>query len=201
MEDPNGSEHFLSFRQYARHRGCSPQAVSDAVAQLRIPVVKVIKNGKTVELIDPEVADVEWDKNTRTQFRNRQAELKFTPDEDDDDEFDSDEPAGPISFGPGKPPSLIESRAWSEAYKAKISQVEYERAISAVIPTDVVEQIWTKILSTFRARMLSIPPKIAPQLEGLENVNEIEKIIKDQIYEALNELSEFDLEDYSQEAD
>jgi hypothetical protein len=200
MEDSNGSEHFLSFRQYARHRGCSPQAVSDAVAQLRISVVKVTKNGKVVELIDPEVADVEWNQNTRTQFRNRQAELKFSPEEDEDEE-ESDQAASSINFGPGNPPSLIESRAWSEAYKAKISQVEYERAVKAVLPTDKVEQVWTKILSTFRARMLGIPPKIAPQLQGLESVVEIEKIIKDQIYEALNELSEFDLEDYSEEVD
>lgn len=201
MDEPNEIDRLLSFRQYARHRGCSPQAVSDAVAQERISVIRIEKQeGKFIELIDPKKADHEWSQNTKTQYRNRKAESKFS--DSDDEPIDGEEPeASSIDFGPGRPPSVYESRAWGEAYKAKLSQVEYERAVSAVLPVELVEQIWIGLLSNFRARMLSIPPKIAPQLQGLEDISEIEQLIKEQIYEGLNELSEFDVEDYIKEID
>lgn len=183
----NETDHLLSFRQYAKLRGCSPQSVSNAVAEGRISVVKSERRGKSVDLIDPQKANLEWEHNTKTEYRNNAAEEKFSL-------ASIESPA--ISFGEGVPPSLFESRAWGEAYKAKIAQVEYEKAIGALVPTIVIEQVWGKLLSNFRAKMIAIPSKVAPQLQGMEDILEIEQIIKEQIHEGLSELSEFDLEEY-----
>lgn len=59
----------ISKSEYARHRGCQPGAVTAAISTGRITTV--IKDGK--ELIDPEVADIQWERNTRTQKRNGRA--------------------------------------------------------------------------------------------------------------------------------
>lgn len=182
----NETDHLLSFRQYAKLRGCSPQSVSNAVAEGRISVVKAERRGKPVDLIDPLKANIEWEHNTKTEYRNTDAEEKFS--------LVVESPK--IDFGDGKPPSLFESRAWGEAYKAKIAQVEYEKAIGVLVPTVIVEQIWGKLLSNFRAKMIAIPSKVAPQLQGMEDILEIEQLIKEQIHEGLSELSEFNLEDY-----
>ena len=53
--------------QYARHRGCSKQAVSRAVAGERIRTFGADK------LVDPELADVQWQRNTRVRASNRPA--------------------------------------------------------------------------------------------------------------------------------
>lgn len=182
----NETDHLLSFRQYAKLRGCSPQSVSNAVAEGRISVIKGERRGKVVDLIDPQKANIEWEHNTKTEYRNTVAEEKFSL------EVESPE----ISFGDNVPPSLFVSRAWGEAYKAKLAQVEYEKAIGALIPAVIVEQIWAKLLSNFRAKMIAIPSKVAPQLQGMEDLLEIEQLIKEQIHEGLSELSEFNIDDY-----
>ena len=53
--------------QYARHRGCSKQAVSRAVAGERIRTFGADK------LVDPELADVQGQRNTRVRASNRPA--------------------------------------------------------------------------------------------------------------------------------
>jgi hypothetical protein len=55
----------LSFSAYARHRGCDEKAVRKAVAQARITAIE--RHGR--RLIDPEVADIQWAKNTRARVR------------------------------------------------------------------------------------------------------------------------------------
>jgi hypothetical protein len=189
--ETNNEKLLLSFRQYAKHRGCSPQTVSNAVADQRISTIKKIINNSEVELIDPDIADEEWEANTKTEYRNLEAHQKFTSAVSSSTSL--------ISFGEAPPPNPFDSRAWSEAYKAKLAQVEFERAIGALLPAHVVEKVWTKMLSNFRARMIAVAPKISPMLQGLEDINEIEKIIKDEVYEGLDELSEFDIEEYIKE--
>ena len=48
---------------YARHRGCDEKAVRKAVAEGRITPIE--RDGK--RLIDPEVADIQWARNTRAR--------------------------------------------------------------------------------------------------------------------------------------
>jgi len=54
-----------------------------------------------------------------------------------------------------------------------------------------IEQVMNSMLSNFRARLLALPSKVAPSLVARENINMIEHLIQDEIYEALTELSEY----------
>lgn len=54
-----------------------------------------------------------------------------------------------------------------------------------------VERVMNNMLSSFRARCLSIPNRAAPMVTG-KSVDEIRTIMKAEIYEALQELSEYD---------
>lgn len=58
----------------------------------------------------------------------------------------------------------------------------------------IVEEVVTNMLSNFRAKLLSIPPKTAPILLGVDSIPEIQEILETKIYEALKELSEYDPE-------
>jgi len=54
----------LNVSAYARHRGCDEKAVRKAIAENRISF-QVGKNGR--KLIDPDVADIQWARNTRAR--------------------------------------------------------------------------------------------------------------------------------------
>ena len=55
-----------------------------------------------------------------------------------------------------------------------------------------VQRVMNDMLGTFRARCLSIPYKLAPQLLALTDLPVIQAAIKKDIYEALTELSDYD---------
>lgn len=54
-----------------------------------------------------------------------------------------------------------------------------------------IEKVMNDMLSSFRAQMLVIPGKVAPQILGKEDLEIIKDIIKKYIYESLQELSEY----------
>jgi hypothetical protein len=54
----------LTVSAYARHRGCDEKAVRKAIDENRISA-QPGKNGR--KLIDPEVADIQWARNTRAR--------------------------------------------------------------------------------------------------------------------------------------
>ena len=74
--------------------------------------------------------------------------------------------------------------------RADIIEMEKAQMESRLIPAEDVEQTWTSIVSNTRNRLISIPTKVAPAVFASNNLNEIRDIIKDEIYAALDELSD-----------
>ena len=79
-------------------------------------------------------------------------------------------------------------------YRAKADQAEIEVALAKgrVHEGHAVEKVWSDMRSNARSRLLAMPPKYSAILEGMTDRKEIQKILEDAIYEALNELSEYD---------
>jgi hypothetical protein len=61
----------LTVSAYARHRGCDEKAVRKAIDENRISA-QPGKNGR--RLIDPEVADIQWARNTRARVGSTAAD-------------------------------------------------------------------------------------------------------------------------------
>ena len=55
-----------------------------------------------------------------------------------------------------------------------------------------VENFLTDMLIKFKNRLVSIPAKVAPLVQGEDDVNQIVSILEKEIYETLDELSEYD---------
>lgn len=83
-------------------------------------------------------------------------------------------------------------------YRTNADKAEIELAVMKreSLPANVVHLVWAKQIVAFRAKMLSIPIKMAAELHGIENKKEIEAVAKQFIWEALNELAESDGPDY-----
>lgn len=80
--------------------------------------------------------------------------------------------------------------------KAKREKAELEVALMQGKLHDAVdvEREMTKMLSAFRAKILAIPSKMAPQLIAQTEISIIENILETEVYNALTELSKYDPE-------
>lgn len=80
--------------------------------------------------------------------------------------------------------------------RAEADRIEFDLAIkkNEYIKTDVIVYELEKVVSNCRSKLLSVPKKAAIQVLGLIKPQEIEKVLKDYMYEVLNELMVPDFE-------
>jgi phage terminase Nu1 subunit (DNA packaging protein) len=78
--------------------------------------------------------------------------------------------------------------------RAKADMAEMQAAIlkGTVHEAKAVESVWTDHLLACRAKLLSMPKKLAPRVHGVEKLTSIETEIDAAITEALNELASYD---------
>lgn len=77
---------------------------------------------------------------------------------------------------------------------AEKTELEVEEMKGNLIALDEMKGMWAKVLGAFRARVLSMPSRLTPQLAAVRDPKKIEKLLKDTCYEALTELSEYEPE-------
>ena len=80
--------------------------------------------------------------------------------------------------------------------RAKLTRLQAERAAldleqqcGKLLPLEMVILTWQGQVANARAKLLALPNKVASQVLGMESYVEIEHIIRDIIYEALDELA------------
>lgn len=78
--------------------------------------------------------------------------------------------------------------------QAMKTELEVEELQGALIPLDKMKMMWAGVLTNFRAKILSMPTRLAPLIVTQKDPKKIEKIVKDYCNEALNALSEYDPE-------
>lgn len=82
----------------------------------------------------------------------------------------------------------------SRLYKAKAENAEIEVGLikGKIHESKAVEKIWDDMISNARSKLLALPTKLAPKLEGVTDIKDIKEIIEEAVYESLNELSDYD---------
>lgn len=85
----------------------------------------------------------------------------------------------------------VEEALWTRARRQK-AELELQIMRGELHRSKDVKRVMNNMLSAFRARILSIPSKTASQLVGQTEIPIIKNILKDTLYEALTELSDYD---------
>lgn len=81
----------------------------------------------------------------------------------------------------------------AQAVKAELEAEEY---LGNLISLEKMKETWANVLSTFRARILSMPSRLTPLITVQKEPKKVERIIKDSCVEALNELANYDLDSH-----
>jgi len=82
----------------------------------------------------------------------------------------------------------------NERAKADMAEMKLARMQGTMHDAIDVERVMTDMLSAMRAKLLGMPSKIAPVIVSQDEITIIQEIIRKNIYEALQELSEYDPE-------
>ena len=145
----------IKLADYAQQVGVVPQAVRKAIAEGRI------KEGATRQgrswLIDPEVADREWHKNTAPQYRQseaikagRQRQMAGA----------ADAPSG----GEPKVPTVAQGQAIKTAYQAKLLQLEFEERSGKLVSVEDVKRQQFEAGRRVRDAVLRIGPQMIGEI-------------------------------------
>lgn len=92
-------------------------------------------------------------------------------------------------------------RAKHERAKREMAEIELAKLKNKMHDAEDVERVLTGMLINFRNRMLTIPVKVAPKVIGQKNIAVINEILRQEIQDALQELSEYNPEMFLEEGE
>jgi phage terminase Nu1 subunit (DNA packaging protein) len=84
-----------------------------------------------------------------------------------------------------------EEAKWVIARRQK-TELEVQIMKGELHRSEDVQMVMSDMLGNFRARLLSLPSKVVPQLLGKTDILAVKQMLKDAVHEALNELSDYD---------
>lgn len=192
----------LSMRQYAKHRGVSPEAVSKAVKTGRISTVSGEKPGQ--RLINPEVADREWDANTDAGRQRKEAQ-KPAPIPEKPSKgpemmpSEASKAAAPASIlrereqepeqQGQKAPSFAQSAAFQKAYQARIAKLHYEEKAGKLVDADKVKVEAFRVGRIVRDAILGVADRISFKLAAETDERKVNLMLKNELIAAMEELT------------
>ena len=187
--------------EYARHRGCAPNAVKKAEDDGRIAAAVVRENGTFVG-IKWRIADELWAANTdpveaaRTSRASQAGELVLVPQGGDDPAQGGAE-AGPAPIGNADQAEYLRARAQREGFQAKQAELEYLQAIGYLIPAKEQREVAQRRYRTLRDTVMNISERNASIVAAAaraastndEAAAHVHKLLNDEFKRVLHELS------------
>jgi phage terminase Nu1 subunit (DNA packaging protein) len=73
--------------------------------------------------------------------------------------------------------------------RADLAEMEKAQMENSLIPAEDVKEAWVEVLSACRAKLLSLPTKVAPEVFAAKELNDVKGILKETVNEALLELA------------
>lgn len=95
------------------------------------------------------------------------------------------------------------SRARLLKAQAEAQEMENAKNRGYLLSVAMIERAWAEMAASFKARILSIPGKAAPQVVSCNSISEVKAVLERMVFEALDELSRGDYsrgEDSDQES-
>jgi phage terminase Nu1 subunit (DNA packaging protein) len=87
-----------------------------------------------------------------------------------------------------------------EKAKREKAEIELEQLKGSLLYAIEVEELMANMILTCKSRLLSIPTKCAAKIIGKTDISLITNVIKNEVYDALNELSQIPAEKLGEES-
>lgn len=97
----------------------------------------------------------------------------------------------PESGSTDEKPELRDMQAKHEAVKLQMSEMQLKLMQGKLHRSEDVERVMTNMFASMRAKLLSLPSRVAPRVAETSDPTEVMAILQADIYDALRELAEY----------
>lgn len=164
----------LTVSEYARHRGCDEKAVRKQIALGRITVVGEGRERR----IDPDVADIQWAKNTRARADSARKAPGGTAD------ASPAATAAPAAAPAPQTPDYNDHRTRREKAEADMAELEAQQLAGKLVRREPVERAVMELLRVLRDACMASHQGTALKVLGLTDLREIRLALDDGYREA-----------------
>lgn len=164
--------------EYARHRGCSQNAVSKAVRDGRIVKAAVLDDGGKLIGIKWRLADELWALNTDPEAAAKSGKGELAMERQASAEAEADEPAEP------RDPTYRDSINRIKWAEAQLKEMQALERAGALVSAAGVRKEFMEIARATRNAMLAVYDRVAPALSP-----SAQKMLDNAIRQALGELT------------
>lgn len=180
----------ISMNAYAKRRGVSHEAVRKAVKTGRI----VLINGK----VDPEVADIQWARNTNTDQATRGNGGRLPAGYEAGSiaglMLGGAESAAPRASGGGLEPSgdnprFMDAKTRSELARAELFELELAQKRGDLVNAEAIRRATFEKARIARDALMGLPARLAPQLAAETDPAKIHDLITVEVRRICEELS------------
>jgi len=149
---------------YAKRRGVSDRAVRKAIDSGRLKR-SITKNGNRW-LIEPEIADLEWDRNTAPQKVRSAAAINSGKARARGEDVPEPEPEAPPAMPGRGAATYSQAKAAAEGYRAMLLKLDYEEKSGALVRKAEVERRLAEVAKEVKDAVLRT---------GMQMIGEIAK--------------------------
>lgn len=93
--------------------------------------------------------------------------------------------------------SLDQIKGEHEVLKMRKTELSLRLMEGKLHRAEDVRTVWTSMAAAVKSRLLGIPVKVSPQVAGMEDTAEIQKILSREVADALNEVADYDPADFA----
>ena len=155
----------ISAAELARQIGVTPAAVTHAVKENRI---SVIRDERGRPRFDPQVAAREWQENSQYRHASSGARALL------------------IAEGSKPKRNIADVRLTRETFEAKMAELKLKKMTGELVPVDEVESAWASIVIAIRTKLMAVPTKARLRAPDLSNRHV--ELLEELIREALEDL-------------
>ena len=191
------AQDLITQAEYARRRGVSPAAVHKAIVARRIS--GVVRGGRV--MIDAELADIEWARNTDADQQQRGAPDQFAVTQRRAEQ--ALRGGGDLLAGvdaPAAPPGddaqtssesamLVDAKTTSEQFRAALLELELEERLGTLVRVSEVERIYASKLVAAREALEAIPDRLAAKLAATSDAERAHAMLAEEIRSAMLHLA------------
>jgi hypothetical protein len=173
---------------FAKAKGVSPAAVTNAIKTGRISAAIVTRNNR--EWINYELAMTLWEKNTLQQPPPVQSRPKAEAEDPAEPPTDQQLRAFIQGLPEDQIPDLNDSRARREHYLAEKARLEALQGRAELLPADQVKKEAFALARAVRDGMLGIADRLAPLLAATTDSRQVHQLLDQEIRVALRGLAD-----------
>ena len=173
--------HLITQAEYARRRKVSREAVRKAIESKRITGIP--HQGRV--MLDPDVADIQWARNTNVDQQQRGAPGQFETTQQRAQEALQgalEMPAGPES------PLLVQAKTDTEKIRRELMELELAEKRGQLVKVVDVERAYAAKLVAAREALESLPDRLAAKIAALGDATKVHVMLTEELRLAMTQL-------------